>query len=326
MSLLRSTSTLLAAAAVSFGVAANGASAADLPVKAVPVVGASVPLDVHGYVDYTLASNRVTGGGLLLYPDRGPLQQVNVGLGLDIYKDPMGFINLVTVYGGVWNEFWTDPPPGGRAWQEMDWWVGVSAVFAKYFKFDAQHVQFNFPNGIPTAYNYVFSLSYDDSGWGLPFTINPYISLFYNAAGGSTVVYGRTSDGYRITAGIVPTVNLKPIGIPQLTFFFPTAVVFGPSDFWNRANGTTNVCGVTGTLPCALSNLGMFTTGIQAKYALDAFVPKRLGNWYVKASGHYYYIFNDALLAAQAVTGAATSFATAKRDIFIGTGSVGFSF
>ena len=79
--------------------------------------------------------------------------------------------------------------------------------------------------------------------------------------------------------------------------------------------------------PCALSNLGFVTTGIVGKLALD-WIPKRLGSWYVKAGGHFYHIYNEALLAAQtpAGTGAVASFVDAKRDIFIGTGSVGFSF
>jgi hypothetical protein len=329
MSLIRIASKLFAAATLSLSAAtyAPTASAADLPVKAKPVpVATPFVLDVHGYFDLTFASNRVTGGGLLLYPDRGVLTQANIGLGLDVYKDPTGFINLVTIYGGVWNEFWDSPPPGGRSWQEMDWWIGVSTVFAKNFKFSAEHVQFNFPNAIPTAYNYVFTLGYDDSHWGLPITFNPYISFFYNARGGSTVVFGKTEDTYRVTLGAVPTIPLqKATGIP-LTFMFPTSITFAPEEFYNRNDGTTNVCGATGTLPCALDSLGHFTTGIVGKLGLDWFMPKRLGNWYVKAAGHYYHIYNEALLAAQVATGASVSFADAKRDIFLGTASVGFSF
>ena len=59
----------------------------------------------------TFATNRVTGGGLLLYPSGAALTQINGGLSLDLYKNPTGFINSITVYGGVWNEFWV----GGRA-------------------------------------------------------------------------------------------------------------------------------------------------------------------------------------------------------------------
>ena len=149
MSWVGSASALLCGAGLSLGVVAHAsvASAADLPAKAqpAPVAGPSVPLDVHGYADLTFASNRVTGGGLLLYPSRGALTQFNTGLGLDVYKDTAGFINLVTIYGGLWNEFWSAPPPGGRSWQEMDWWLGVSVAFAKSWKFSAEHVQFNFP-------------------------------------------------------------------------------------------------------------------------------------------------------------------------------------
>lgn len=322
MSLFRVVS---AAAVLSLGVILSSAtSAADLPVKAVPVVGPSVPLDVHGYADLTIASNRVTGGGLLLYPARGVLEQINTGLSLDIYKDPAGFINMISLYGGVWNEFWTDPPPGARVWQEMDIWIGTSVTFAQYWKFSAEHLQFHFPNAIPTAYNYVFTLSYSDAHWGWVIPLNPYISLFYNAAGGSTVVFGKTDGSYRITVGIAPSVSPFK-GVP-LTLTAPTSFVFGPSEFWNRADGTTSVCGPLGTAPCALSNAGFFSTGLTARYGLDSVIPKRLGNWYVKAGFQYYHIINDALLAAQVVTGAAPSFAGAHRDIVVGFGGVGFSF
>src|SRR4051812_39981655 len=66
---------------------ASTASAADMPVKArAPVVEPSVPLDVHGNLDITFATNRVTGGGLLLYPGGSGLTQINGGLAFDLYK------------------------------------------------------------------------------------------------------------------------------------------------------------------------------------------------------------------------------------------------
>ena len=313
------------AATLSVGCVVSGAAnAADMPIKA-PVIAPSVPLDVHGFADYTYASNRVTGGGLLLYPNNASLSQFVVGLSLDLYKDPAGFINSVSVFGSVWNEYWNNPTPNTRTWQEMDSDAGFSVGFAKSWKFTAEHVQFNFPTGIPTAYNYVFTLGYDDSGLKLlPIALNPYVSLFYNGAGGSTVVRG-TTKGYRVTVGIAP--SFAPIKTLPLTLTIPTAIVFGPSSFWNRADGTTNLCGTTGLAPCATSNLGMFNTGLQAKYALDAFVPKRLGSWYVKGGVQYYHIFNDALLSAQTATfSGTTAFANAKRDITVWSTGVGFSF
>ena len=150
------------------------------------------PLDVHGNLDITVATNRVTGGGLLLYPSGSALTQINAGLSFDLYKDPTGFINGISVYGGIWNEFWVDGRPlGARAWQEMDAYAGISVAFAQYWKFSAEYVQFNFPNAIPTAYNSVYTLSYSDAHWGWWFPFNPYVSLFYNMDGGSTVVFGK---------------------------------------------------------------------------------------------------------------------------------------
>jgi hypothetical protein len=330
MSLIRSTRALLVGAVFSLGCIACSSlvGAADLVVKArPPVVGASVPLDVHGNLDITVATNRVTGGGLLLYPSGVALTQINAGLSFDLYKDPTGFINGISVYGGVWNEFWVDGRPiGARAWQEMDAYAGISIAFAQYWKLSAEYVQFNFPNSIPTAYNSVYTLSYSDAHWGWWFPFNPVVSVFYNMDGGSTVVFGKTSDTYRVTLGIVPTFGLFKESLFPLTVQLPTSVTLAPKEFWNRNDGTTNVCGLSGMAPCALSNFGMFTTGIDAKWSLEKVIPKRLGNWYFKASGHYYRIDNDALLAAQVVTGAATSFIDAKKDVLIGSVSFGMGF
>jgi hypothetical protein len=331
MPLFRSSPAWLVAAGLAFIGISSGASAADMPVKTLvkaPIVGASVPLDVHGNLDITVATNRVTGGGLLLYPSGTTLTQINGGLALDLYKDPTGVINGITVYGGIWNEFWAGGrSPGRRAWQEMDAYAGVSVTFAQYWRFSAEYVQFNFPNSVPTAYNSVYTLGYNDTHWGWWFPLNPYVSVFYNMDGdGSTVVFGKRGDTARVTLGINPTVALFKDHLFPLTLAFPTSVTLGPKEFWNRNDGTTLVCGATGTLACANSNFGVATTGIQAKWALDKVIPKRLGSWYFKASGHYYHIGNDALLAAQVVVGAVNTFVDAKKDVFVGALSFGMGF
>ena len=300
----------------------SAASAADLPVKAIPVATPWV-LDVHGYADLTFATTRVTPGGLMVRPSRGVTTQIDTGLALDIYKNKTGFINGFTVFGGVWNEYWDSPAAGASSWQEQDWWAGFSVKFAQYWKFTAQSLQFQLPGG-PTAYNYVFSLALDDSFLGLPVTFNPYVNVFDNAAGFSTVILGKNS--YRVELGMVPTYSfLKSTGVP-LTVTMPTWVTVGPSDYWNRNDGTTNLCGTAGTSPCSLSNVGLVSTGLQGRLSLESVVPKRLGNWYLKAGFQYYHITNDALLAAQVATGAATSFNNSHRDIVVGSTGLGFSF
>ena len=72
--------------------------------------------------------------------------------------------------------------------------------------------------------------------------------------------------------------------------------------------------------------MGLISTGLQAQYSLEALVPKRLGSWFLKGGVQYYRITNDSLLGAQVVTGAATSFSDAKKDVFIYNGGIGFSF
>ena len=326
MSIIRVASACIVGAGIGLS-AITSSGAADMPVKAVPVPAVTNwVLDVHGFLDVTVASTRVTGGGFLLYPTSSTLLQITNGISLDLYKDPTGFINKVSIYGGIWNELYeASPPPGVRHWQEFDWWAGISVGFAKHWTISAESLNFVFPGG-GTAYNYNFALSFNDSFLNWPVVFNPYVSLFYNDSGGSTVVLGKTSGGYRVTLGMNPTIDFsKPYGIP-LTIWFPTSVVLAPTEFWNRNDGTTNFCGATSTLPCALDNVGFVTTGIQAKYTLESFIPKRLGTWYVKAGVQYYHIVNDALLAAQAFNFATNSFPGAKQDVVLVNGGFGFSY
>jgi hypothetical protein len=336
MSIFKSASALVAGAVMSLGAVASPsvATAADiLPVKAkAPIVGAYVPLDVHGYFDLTFATSRVTPGGLMIYKNGGYLTQADVGLSLDLYKNPTGFINSFTVFGGVWNEFWSDAPPGSQSWQEMDWYAGFTVGFAQYWKFTAQRLDFNFPCGQESATcphkleNYYFILGYDDAHWGLLFPLNPTVKMLWTRHGGSAVVLGKTEDGYRFEVGIAPTFDMKKYwGVP-VTLGVPTWFSVAPEEYFNAGTPATALCGALQNLPCGLSSLGVFSTGLQARYSLAGVVPTRLGNWYLKGGVQYYHILNDALLASQVITGAASSFNDAHKDIFVGTTGLGFSF
>ena len=132
---------------------------------------------------------------------------------------------------------------------------------------------------------------------------------------------------------MVPTLDTKKYtGLP-LVLTAPTWITVGPTDYWNRNDGTTNVCGTLSMSPCALSNAGVFVTGLQGKLALDTIVPKRLGNWYIKGGARYYHIMNDALLADQQFTAAASgvagvtgTFPQAHRDVGVVFAGLGFGF
>jgi hypothetical protein len=323
---------------MSLAVGGSIASAADMPVKAPPPPPA-IPLDIHGFVDVTFLNDYITPRGLLV-TNTGLTTQILSGLSLDLYKDKGGFINDISFTGGVWNDLWSEQHDHAVGpWNEFDWFVGTNVIFAQNWNFGVQYIDFIPPaadlaTSFPaTEHNIEFSLSYDDTSWGWLIPIHPYAKLFYAISGPSTVVLGDQGGTYDVELGIVPTFDtMKYTGMP-LVLTAPTWVTVGPSSYWNRNNAGTSVCGALSSSPCALSNAGVFTTGLNAKLALDSIVPKRLGSWYVKAGAAYYYIINQALLGAQEFTGSAGgasgvfgTYPNSHRDIGVIYAGLGFHF
>ena len=140
-----------------------------MPVKAPPAPATPFVLDVHGFFDTSFKNDYITPRGLLV-TNTGLTTQVLGGLVLDIYKDKTGFINDVSIYGGVWNDLWSkqhDPHVG--PWNEFDWFIGVDVKFAQNWKFGVQYIEFVPPAAdLITSFprierNVEFSLSYDDT-------------------------------------------------------------------------------------------------------------------------------------------------------------------
>ena len=340
MSVCASARTLIAAAAM--GVAAactgSGAFAADLPVKA-PPLAPPLPLDIHGFFDLSFKNDYITPRGLLV-TNTGLTTQALMGLVFDVYKNKNGFLQDVSFYGGVWNDLWSDQHSASVGpWNEFDWFVGVDFAFADYWKFGVQYIEFIPPahelaTSFPaTEHNIEFSLAYDDTHWGWAIPLHPYVKLFYENSGPSTVVLGDKGDTFDVEIGIVPALALKKYtGVP-ITLTAPTWFTVGPSKYWNRQDGTTNFCGTTSSLPCADSNFGVVSTGLTAKMPIDFIIPTRLGNWYVSGGFQYYHILNDSLLAAQIFTGAAGggagvfgTFPKAHEDVVVGFTGIGMTF
>jgi hypothetical protein len=316
------------------GVAGFGtaASAADLLVKA-PPPPPIVELDMHAFFDISFKNAYITPRGLLVTKD-GLTTQILTGLSADVYKDKGGFINLVSVYGYVWNDLWSEQNhPTVGSWNEFDWAVGMSVKFAQNWKFGVEYVEFLSPPGnFSIERNIEFTLAYDDSSWwgNAGFAINPYVKLFYAvSSGSSTVVTGKAGGTYDVEIGIVPTLSLKKYtGLP-LTISAPTWVTVGPTDYWNsgffnNALGTGNRgCGGVAVF-CDTDGVGVFSTGLTAKLGLD-WMPKRFGSWYVKAGFQYYDFLNDNLQLAQTAT-LGVPFAQTHKDYVVGFGGLGFSF
>jgi hypothetical protein len=323
-------------ATLGIAVAAGYAYAADqnLPVKApLPTVD---QLDVHAYFDLSLTNDYVTVNGL--FSSRtGLTTQIVDGLIFDIYKDKGGFINDVSLDLGTYNNLFSsqnDPHVG--AWKEFNWWVKGTLTMARDWTFGSEYREVLSPAAdLPTnppgiSRNWTFSLNYNDSWTGWPITFNPYVKLQDHTSGPSGAILGQTSNALDGFFGMTPTIDLmKYVGI-AVTLSAPTSFTVGPSNYWNRNDGTTNFCAPPSTpaggprAPCSLSNFGYFTTGLSGLTPLTSLIPQRLGNWSVKYGFQYYYIINDALLAAQEFTAGASgnsmvngTFSETRRDIFV---------
>jgi hypothetical protein len=313
------------------------ASAADLPVKAKASPPVAAPTsDIHGFFDVSFKNDYITPRGLLV-TNTGLTTQILMGLSGDVYKDKAGFINLVSLYGGVWSDLWSDQPDfiaangninGDRTdrvgvWNEFDWFVGMNIKFAQDWTFGVQYIEFISPPHLfpGVERNIEFSLAYDDSKWNTVLPLHPYVKLFWAADGPSTVVFGKQGDTFDVEFGLVPTLDLNKYKIP-VVLTAPTWVTVGPSTYWN--NGVTG-CGPTPASPCESSNAGVFSTGLTGRTPLT-FMPPNLGKWSVYAGFQYYYLINDTLLLAQTATGTAANYASAHRDVFLGFGGVSFNF
>lgn len=338
-----SMTSILAGAVVAAGLAgfATGAAAADLMPTKAPVYKAPAPepLDIHGFFDVSFQNDYITPRGLLV-TNTGLTTQVLNGLVFDLYKNPKGFINDISFYGGTWSDLWSEQHDTRvGSWNEFDWFVGVDVKFADYWKAGVQYIEFIPPaHDLATSFpaterNIEFSLGYSDAHLGYPVAINPYVKLFYAVNGPSTVVLGKGGDTFDVELGMVPTLDLKKYAGVPITLTAPTWITVGPKSYWNRMDGTTNVCGALSNAPCSTSNAGVVSTGLTGKMPIDFLIPPRLGNWYVKAGFQYYHFINDALLGAQIFTGAAGgsagvfgTFPNAHRDAVIGFTGFGMTF
>ena len=314
----------LAAAAATIATAGM-ASAADLPSKkSVPTLAAAEPSAIHGFMDFGYASGRVTGGGWPVYPSGSVLLQADAGVAIDLYSSKSGFINSVSAFAGVWAESWNDAPVGTQNMQEVDWWAGGSVGFADHFKFTAQSLQFVLLPGAGVIKNATATLAFDDAFLGLPIALNPSVGIFYNFNGGvSAMGWGKT-DTYRIDLAIAPGYSFaKSAGIP-LSISVPTSISMGPTEMYYLP--TYKGCGAAATgkntgTACSTNTFEMFSTGLQAKYDLGQFIPKKFGSWSAKAGVQYYQFLSDAIKANQGGT-----VASRKSNFTVFSAGVGVSF
>lgn len=256
--------------------------------------------NIHGFVDERLQNYYITPRGLFV-TNKGLTSQTLDGL---VFVLPDNF----SIVAGTWqdvNSAQASPTVG--AFNEFDWFVGTNVVVGKA-KFGVQFVQFLSPPGNFTAESNVeFSASYNDTGSLGSFSFQPYAKLFYAISGDSTVITGQHGGTFDIELGAVPTWDLHTYNIP-LILTAPTWLTVGPESFWGGGG-----------------NVGVFSTGLDAKYPLTQF-GTNYGNWYLRAGVQYYNFINPQLQLAQTLDGTAPAGSNGHQSAVLAGGGIGFSF
>lgn len=264
---------------------------------------------VHGFNDLTFKNDYITPRGLLVTNKGFTIQSVN-GFAASAYHAADGPLNEITFVSGIFN----DLNPGHQNsqnrnfWNELDGFAGFNFNFYKDWLLGAQYVAFISPGGqFKTENNLEFTLGYDDAGrWFAPVVIKPYAKLFFTASGGSTVVLGQVPS-FDVELGAIPTWDLHPYQLPVI-LTFPTWITVGPSNFWGGS-----------------SNVGVFSTGINAKIPLE-FAPLQFGQWSFNVGVQYYNLINSQLRNAQAIIGVVSPGSSGYRNIFVFAAGLGFHF
>jgi hypothetical protein len=170
--------------------------------------------------------------------------------------------------------------------------------------------------------------------WAISF--NPYVTWWHNFYGSgwtgtfttttSASCFSCNSEGDDFIIGMTPTLGLAPFWHIPLTLSAPTWVTVGPKSFWAGNSGTGPGSGCTPFTPgpnCSNGNVGVFTTGLTATWALTS-IPVQYGHWNIKGGFQWYDIINTALQGDNDVTyGASFGLKQYITTGFLGVG-VGF--
>lgn len=269
-------------------------------------------LAIHGFADLSFRTAYVTPRGLAV-ENQGLVVQTLGGLVFDIYNSD-GFINNISLVAGVWSSFHSHHPGGENThldvWNEFDAFGGINTRFLNDFVFSFTYMDWVSPvNAFDEERNLEFKLSYLDKWFSkYDFALNPYISAFYNFAGGSPVVLGAQNGSFYIEPGIVPTYTWKGLSADYpITFSAPTYFQISDGNFWSASDSSP-------------AKVGLFSTGLKASVPL-AFIPKEYGNWNAYVGFTYFHVISDDLRAANELVGSGES-----RDIFVGYTGIGFGF
>jgi len=216
-----------------------------------------------------------------------------------------GFINSLTLIGGVWNDFGTsgvsehapfgsDPKTG---WTETDPIAGIAIGFAKRFKLEITYTAFvEYILDIPTSHHLETRLSFDDTDYLGGFALHPYFSYWQELWQKSTdaqvpfAVLGPSprsgahpnpGSSFYFDIGIKPGYTFKSLG--DLKLEAPCRVLLADDRFYGEYYKSSSTISV-----------GLFELGLKATLPLK-FMPKGAGHWNVALGFRYMNFVNDNL-------------------------------
>ena len=253
--------------------------------------------------DLSLGDKYVTPRGMIVRESGVTIQPLLLVF-LNAYRGD-GFVNSVTVVGGVWNDFGTDgvskhPPFGSDPkthWTEIDPIAGVAIGFAGRFKLEITYTAFDEQIlDIPTSHHLETKLSFDDSDYLGAFALHPYFSYWqelwqkstdarvpYAVLGPSPKSGDHPNPGssFYLELGIRPSYTFKSLN--NLKLEAPCRLLLANERFYGEYYE-----------PSSTINVGLFEVGLKATMPLK-FIPKKAGNWTVGLGYRYQNFVNDNL-------------------------------
>jgi len=236
--------------------------------------------------NFEFSDKYLTPRGMIVHDEGLAFQWLALGL-FNLYKGD-SFINDVTLVGGMWTDFASDPvsihaPFGSKpktSFVEMDPIAGVSTTFAKDFKLDVTYTAFVMQIlDIGTSQHLEVKLGYDDSRYLKAFALHPYVSYWQELDGKATaaqvpfIVFRNQSgppSSYYFDAGVDPSYTFKGL---DLKIELPCRVLLPNKDFY-------------GEFYDKASTVGLYELGIKGSLPIK-FVPPGYGHWGVHAGFRY---------------------------------------
>jgi Bacterial protein of unknown function (Gcw_chp) len=178
---------------------------------------------------------------------------------------------------GTWNSIHDATP--GDAWYESDFYAGV-AVEVGDVSIGASYINLYNPAGGDIFTEEIdFSLSYDDSGLGLPIALNPSMIVAFEIDGGSD---NGTSKGTYLELAIEPIFEniLNSDSLP-VDASVPVTLGLSLNDYYENGMGDDDT-------------FGYLDIGLMFSTPLDDLIPADYGSWSASFGVHYLFLGDTA--------------------------------